>query len=302
LAAFQQAQSEQAAAQASNTALSSDQLAILLAREKQAGDIALEMQKGRPSFRPATPEEAARNLAVAGQIDDRTGRFYPTNLPTGMSITSTPEGGLQVNQGPGIGGSGTNVKNGLQLITNDAGVTEAVVIPGTPAAVDTQAQRGLLTTGIAMGEDMLKTIESVVGRPAVEGGAAGIAPNKYLPSILGVVQGRIPSLNPFNDNAADLLAKVEQIGGRAFLEAFAALKGGGAISEGEGLKATQALARTQRTQSPPAFSESLNEFADIVRRGIVKANIDLAALPRLAPPPPPTRTVITYDQQGNLIQ
>jgi hypothetical protein len=45
LAALQQAQSEQSAAQASNTALSSDKLAVLLAREKQAADMALEREK-----------------------------------------------------------------------------------------------------------------------------------------------------------------------------------------------------------------------------------------------------------------
>jgi hypothetical protein len=45
LAALQQAQSEREATIASNTALSSDQRAILLAREKQAADMALEREK-----------------------------------------------------------------------------------------------------------------------------------------------------------------------------------------------------------------------------------------------------------------
>jgi hypothetical protein len=297
LAALQQAQSEQAAMQASNTALSSDQRAILLAREKQAADMALEMQKGRPSFRPATPEEAAQFNAVAGQFDDKTGRFYPANPPSGMTITGTPEGGFQLTQGPGIGGSGSNVKSGLQVITNDAGVTEAVVIPGTPAAVDTQTQRGKLETAIAMGENILGTVESIVGRPAVEGGAAGIAPNKDLPSILGMFQGRVA---PLTQAGEDLRTQIDQIGGRAFLEAFEALKGGGAISEVEGLKATQALARISRTQSPTAFIASFNEFADIVRLGIARSKSDLSALPRVITPP--ARTVISFDQQGNPTQ
>jgi len=297
LAALQQAQSEQAVAQASNAALSSDQRAILLAREKQAGDMALEMAKGRPTFRPATPEEASQNNAVSGQVDDKTGRFYPSTTPSGMSITSTPDGGLQFTQGPGIGGSGSNVRNGLLYVKNDEGVDEAVVIPGTPAAVDAQAQLVILQTAIAMGENILGTVESIVGRPAVEGGAAGIAPNKDLASILGMFQGRVA---PLTQAGEDLRTKIDQIGGRAFLEAFETLKGGGAISQEEGLKATQAIARISRTQSPEAFVASFNEFADIVRRGIVKANADLAALPRLATPP--ARTVISFDQQGNPTQ
>ena len=148
-----------------------------------------------------------------------------------------------------------------------------------------------------MGENILGTVESIVGRPAVEGGAAGIAPNKDLASILGMFQGRVA---PLTQAGEDLRTKIDQIGGRAFLEAFETLKGGGAISQEEGLKATQAIARISRTQSPEAFVASFNEFADIVRRGIVKANADLAALPRLATPP--ARTVISFDQQGNPTQ
>jgi hypothetical protein len=56
LAALQQAQSEREAAIASNTALSSDQRAILLAREKQAADMALEREKQK------APTEAYRTL------------------------------------------------------------------------------------------------------------------------------------------------------------------------------------------------------------------------------------------------
>ena len=56
LAALQQAQSEREATIASNTALSSDQRAILLAREKQAADLALEREK------QLQPTEAYRTL------------------------------------------------------------------------------------------------------------------------------------------------------------------------------------------------------------------------------------------------
>ncbi len=82
---------------------------------------------------------------------------------------------------------------------------------------------------------------------------------------------------------ADLLARVEQISGRAFLEAFETLKGGGQITEIEGQRATQAIARLQRTQSPEAFQEALFEFADIVRRGIERSRNELRILPEIAP-------------------
>lgn len=55
------------------------------------------------SFRVATPEEAAQYGATAGQIDIGSGRFYPINPPTGMTVRTTPEGGVELVQGPGAG-------------------------------------------------------------------------------------------------------------------------------------------------------------------------------------------------------
>ena len=297
LAALGQAQSERESAIASNTALSSDQRAILLAREKQAGDLALEREKQRPSFRTATPEEAAQYNALAGQIDERTNRFYPANPPSGMTITSTPDGGLQLTQGPGVGGPG--VRGNLEY-TVENGVTVAKPIPGTPQAAEAQAQRTKLESLISTGQDMVGTIESIVGRPAVEGGAAGIPANKNLESMIGMFQGRVP---PMTQGGEDLKVKVDQLAGSAFLQAFDILRGGGAISEVEGAKATQAIARLSRTQSPEAFKQALNEFADIVRRGIEKSKKDLSALPQLDIPTQnvPPQAVIRYDAQGNRI-
>ena len=67
---------------------------VLEMRAKMAGD--------QPTFRPATPAEAARYGATAGQFDDATGRFYPNNPPTGMSIQSDGQGGFTMIQGPGV--------------------------------------------------------------------------------------------------------------------------------------------------------------------------------------------------------
>jgi hypothetical protein len=149
---------------------------------------------------------------------------------------------------------------------------------------------------------MLRTIESVVGRPAGEGLTA-IRPNEALEGILGLIEGNLPARTQAQ---ADLLAKVDQISGRAFLEAFDTLKGGGQITEAEGRQATQALARLQRTQSPEAFQASLYEFADIVRRGILRSQNELAVLPEIAPASSATAPAaggrIRYDAEGNRIE
>lgn len=254
------------------------------------------------NFRPATAEEAAQYGASAGQVDVTSGRFYPINPPTGMTVRTTPEGGVELVQGPGVGGDTGKRSADYIYGTDDQGRPVARPIEGTPAASEVQQNRGRLEASISVGEDMLRTIESVVGRPAGEGLTA-IRPNEALEGILGLIEGNLPARTQAQ---ADLLAKVDQISGRAFLEAFDTLKGGGQITEAEGRQATQALARLQRTQSPEAFQASLYEFADIVRRGILRSQNELAVLPEIAPASSATAPAaggrIRYDAEGNRIE
>jgi hypothetical protein len=66
--------------------------------------------------------------------------------------------------------------------------------------------------------------------------------------------------------AADFKALSDQLKGRAFLEAFASLKGGGQISNIEGQKAEQAMARLDTAQSDEAYVEALKELKQIASR------------------------------------
>lgn len=70
---------------------------------------------------------------------------------------------------------------------------------------------------------------------------------------------------------ADFVALTEQLQGKQFLEAYQSLKGGGQITEVEGTKAENAIARMQRAQSKPAFIQAATEFQDIVRKGVERA-------------------------------
>jgi hypothetical protein len=231
-------------------------------------------------YRAATAEEAAAYGAAAGQINTKTGEFKAINPPTGFSVTTTPEGGTTITQGPGVGGVDTGKRAQDYVYTTDAaGRQVAQPIAGTPAALQVTETAGKLDAAIEVGNNMLATIESIVGRPAGNGLTA-IKPNEALPGILGMFEGRLPGKTQAE---TDLLAKVEQVQGQAFLEAFNILKGAGAITETEGTRATQAYARLQRTQSPEAFQASLNEFADIVRLGIKRAQDQKMALPQIAP-------------------
>ncbi len=107
--------------------------------------------------------------------------------------------------------------------------------------------------------DTLNSIENSPGLSAVVG-----VPNP--------MQGRIPFIgNIAGSPAADFQAKLDQLGGKQFLQAFESLKGGGAITEVEGKKATDAIASMQTSQSEESFKRSLQEFKDIVIRASERA-------------------------------
>lgn len=68
---------------------------------------------------------------------------------------------------------------------------------------------------------------------------------------------------------ADALA--QQVEGKTFLEAFNTLRGGGAITEREGEKATAAIGRLQRSQSTADYQNALRDL-----RGVIKTGLDRA--------------------------
>lgn len=65
--------------------------------------------------------------------------------------------------------------------------------------------------------------------------------------------------------AAGLL---EQVRGQAFLEAFASIKGGGAISEREGAAATDAITRMRGALSEADFRKAANDFMRIAAQNV----------------------------------
>jgi len=85
-----------------------------------------------------------------------------------------------------------------------------------------------------------------------------------LASATGAVLGRMPAI--FGKQAR-AVSRVEQLKGSAFLEAFQMLKGGGHITEIEGEKAEQALARLNRAQTTGDFKDALTELRQTIIRG-----------------------------------
>ncbi len=65
----------------------------------------------------------------------------------------------------------------------------------------------------------------------------------------------------------DFALKLEQLQGRAFLEAFQSLKGGGQITQIEGEKATAAIEQLSRRQSKEQFVDALTGLKNTAQRG-----------------------------------
>jgi len=78
---------------------------------------------------------------------------------------------------------------------------------------------------------------------------------------------------------ADFMAKLNQLNGQAFLNAFAALRGGGTITEIESEKATAALSSLALSQSAESLKDSLDTMGESLQRGIEKLRIE-AGLPK----------------------
>lgn len=136
---------------------------------------------------------------------------------------------------------------------------------GRATAEREQAAPGI----IAEAENTISLINSVINDPSLAGITGkyegGLEPDTLLGRTL------------LNQEETDLISKVEQIQGKAFLQAFESLKGGGQITEREGQAARAAIARLKRVQSPEAFQESLRELRQIAENGMRRAGGETVA-------------------------
>jgi hypothetical protein len=72
-------------------------------------------------------------------------------------------------------------------------------------------------------------------------------------------------------DAADFTVLRNQLVGKQFLQAFQTLKGGGQITEVEGKKATDAIARMDTAQSEKEFRAAATEFRSVITAGLQRA-------------------------------
>lgn len=215
------------------------------------------------------PHDQAVGIASAAATDPKLAEvLLPQAL--GLKPPATVEGVIAERLSrQGIGGQ-PNVKTGTVPQANDPylelkklkqaeaegsnagkaiGETEGAAVMNLPSAL-AQAQEALRLAG---------ELRTHKGRDSVFW-HSGVS--SYLPD----------SAIPGNSYARDAVGLLNQIKGGAFLEAFKALKGGGQITEIEGKKATDAIARMDRSQSRAEFDKALSDYEGVIRLGVDRAS------------------------------
>jgi len=177
-------------------------------------------------------------------------------LPDVVAPEKTPL--VTVNTGSEVG----TIPQGYELRTDPAtGARSLHPIPGGEAALEADQEARATSVEVQQAEEALALIEAIKTDPS-------------LPSITGNVQGRLPAGIPLitgGQPGADLGVKIEQLQGKSFLQAFETLKGGGQITEREGIAAQNAIARLKTAQSHGAYIEALEELEAIVQKGLDRA-------------------------------
>lgn len=127
----------------------------------------------------------------------------------------------------------------------EAGKSQFEANRDLPAVID-QASNAL---------DLIKKLKEHPGK-------AGFVGMPNVSGLLGGVRGT---------KEANFKSRLEQIKGQTFLQAFKDLKGAGQITEVEGQKATQAIARLDASQSEKEFDAALDDLSNIIDQGVIRA-------------------------------
>ncbi|TNC74156.1 hypothetical protein [Rubellimicrobium roseum] len=159
-----------------------------------------------------------------------------------------------------------------QAIDPPRGTTTRVRPDGTVEIVEgpTGAEAGRIDP--ASVQSMIGTIDGILNDPAM-GWSTGMW--SWTQALPGTPMRRFG-------------ARARQLEGQAFLQAFESLKGGGAITETEGLKATQAIGRLDTAQSEADYRDALSELRGILTTAQLRlsggSSADVSADPALTPP------------------
>lgn len=118
--------------------------------------------------------------------------------------------------------------------------------------------------------------------------------HKGFSEVFGQLDQYRPSFTHSNEGA-DALARYKQLKGVTFLTAYQMLKGGGAITDIEGQRAGDAMARLDRAQSEEEAKTALRDFREAVDMGLTKLRRAAGSAESSSPARTPTTATPSVD-------
>lgn len=222
---------------------------------KDALSIAMQQQKAgggvEYGLTPQTGVDASGNPVLIQLGKD--GRAVQTAMPEGVSLSKEP---IKLDAGTHFVLLDPITRQPVGTIPKE-NYQESFDKAAGGAAGKSQAEAAASLPGdILAAEQTADQIDQLIQHPG-------------LSSIVGPLDQYRPGLL-LGDAGRDALARYNQLQGRAFLQAYGMLKGGGQITEIEGVKAERAMARMDRAQGEKEFKDALTDFRDAVREGLAK--------------------------------
>lgn len=205
--------------------------------------------------------------------------FQPVQTAQGVMAFNARTGRME----PILGGNGQPVV-GAQFDPSLQGSLAGAKAGATTEAKSRAESKMMAPQAIAQADEAVKLVDDLLAAPGFKQAVGGSR-------MLGLQ--KIPGTS-----AKDFDIRLDQLKGKQFLQAFESLKGGGQITEVEGKKATDAIARMDAAGSEAEFTKAAKEFQGVIRAGADRARA--AAGGALAPAAPKAR--IKFDAQGNPIQ
>lgn len=204
------------------------------------------------------PVGQAIDSYVAPQLVD-TGGAKQFAIPTaGQSFAMSMSPGEQAANsrgwaGIGLRGEQNDIMRQQVQATRDLGLQEKALKVDALRSAQEERQRALggQRASVASQIGVIDKALNHPGRETAVGLSGKVDPRNYVPGT----------------DATNFQVLMDQIGGAAFLQAFDSLKGGGQITEVEGKKATDAIARLNRSQSGPEFEQSLKDLREVMAAG-----------------------------------
>jgi hypothetical protein len=155
---------------------------------------------------------------------------------------------------------------------------------GAEIAKNDVAAAQALPKVISRAEETIRTIDQLIGkRDTVTGKLLeGEKPHPGFASAVGATFLPGARFVP-GTNAASFMSRHDQVKGKSFLEAFESLKGGGAITQPEGEKATDAINRMSIATSEEEYIRAAMDLQDVIRKGVANAQARAATAASRAP-------------------